>query len=79
MGDGQRAGVVGRGGESRRILEDAEEVRLREDHAGGALDRLPELLGVGPPLDVRYLHDLQPEPRREGANDLPGLRVQRLG
>ncbi len=68
-----------RGGQRRRRLETAEEVRLREDRAGGARARSAEPLRVGRAAGVRHLHDLHAEPRRERAHHLAHLRVQRLG
>ncbi len=75
----QRAGLVRRGGELGSGLEVPEEVRLLEDHARRVACRLGELLGIGDPVAVRHLDDLEPEARREGLHDLAHLRVRRLG
>ena len=60
MGDRQRAGVVRGGGELRRLLQAAEEVRLLEDHAGG-LGRGPQPLGIRDAVGVRNVDHLQAE------------------
>ena len=79
VGDGERAGVVRGGREVRRRLEAAEEVRLLEDDARGVAGGFAELVGVGDPVAVRHLDDLEPEARRVGLHDLADLRVERLG
>jgi hypothetical protein len=78
VGDGERARVVRGGGEVRRLLEATEEVRLLEDHAGGAVGGRAKLVGVGDAVPVRHVDDLEPEARSVGADDLAHLRVERL-
>ena len=79
MRDGERARLLRGRGERGRVLEAAEEVRLREDHRGGVLRRGGEPSGSMTPPSCGDLDDLEPEAGRIGLDDLAHLRVQRLG
>ena len=79
MGDRERARLAGGRGERGRILEAAEEVRLREDHGRRTLRRRGDARRVGDAALVADLDDLEPEPGRVGLHDLAHLRVERLG
>ena len=78
--DRQRPGVVRGGGQLRRRLEAAEEVRLLEDHGrralGGARARSS---GSVVAVAMRHLDDLEAEAGRVRLHDLAHLRVRRLG
>ena len=64
VGDGQRAGVVGRRGERRRVLQHAEEVRAGRTATQAAPSAAaPQLLGIGAAVAVRHLDDLQARTR----------------
>ena len=78
MGDRERSRVRRRGGEVRRRLEAAEEVRLLEDRAGRVLGGVAELGRVGHPIPVRNVDDLEPEARSVGLDHLAHLWVDRL-
>ena len=79
MGDRKRPRIRRRGGEVRRRLEHAEDVRLLEDDAGGVLGRPAQHVRLGRPVAVRNLDDVEPESRRVGLHDLTHLWVRRLG
>src|SRR5262245_15341027 len=79
MCDWKRLGVVRSRRELGRRLEAAEEVRLLEDDASGVLGRAAQLVRVGDAFVVTNLDDLEAEPGRVGLDDLPDLRVERLG
>ena len=79
VGDRERLGVVRRGGELRRRLEAAEDVRLLEDHGGGALGGTAQRLRIRRPAGVRHLDDLEAEAGCVRLHDLAHLRVRRLG
>ena len=79
MRDRQRARVVRRRREGRRVLEAAEEVRLLEQHGRGVRRGRAERVRVGrPPVAVRDLDDVEPESRRVRLDDLAHLGVERL-
>ena len=65
--------------ESGRVLEAAEEVRLREDHGRCVDGSRGDALGIGDATLVGDLDHLEAEPGRIGLDDLAYLRVERLG
>ena len=79
VGDRQRLCVVRRSGELRRRLETPEDVRLLEDHSGGAFGGTAERFRIRRPAVVRHLDDLEAEARCVRLDHLPHLRVRRLG
>ena len=79
VGDGERARLAGGGRERGRVLEAAEEVRLREDHGRCVLRRRRNARGIGDAALVRHLDDLEAEPGRVRLDDLAHLRVEGLG
>ena len=79
MRDRQGAVPGRRGRQLRSVLEDPEEVRLLEDHRRRILGGFTNPVGVGGPVFVRHLHDLEPEARRIRLDHLTHLRACRLG
>ena len=79
MGNGERPRLSSGSGERGRVLEAAEEVRLREDHGRCALGGAGDPIGVDDAAVVADLDHLEPEPGRVGLDDLAHLRVEGLG
>ena len=77
--DGERSRLAGGCGKRGRVLEAAEEVRLREDHRCSALRGRGDACRVRDALRMTDLDHLEAEPGRIGLDDLPHLGVERLG